>query len=419
MDGGQSIGAMAASHVLHMNGGYGDTSYAQNSKIQNKIISIAKPITEEAIVGLCGSVWPKSLGIADLGCSSGPNTLLVISEIIDVIHQRQAVLNYSSTPELRVYLNDLPANDFNSVFQSLPAFYNKLRKEKGANFGPCFIAGVPGTFYGRLFPTQSLHFVHSSSSLHWLSQAIFELRWSAFLRLTLESIPLALGCLVPPELNKGANPPLNRGKIFISTTSPPSVFKAYLEQFQRDFSVFLMSRSEEVIPGGRMVFSFVGRRATDPSTEESCHQWELLAQALNAMVLDGVIEEEKVDSFNAPYYSPSLEELTCEIEKQGSFMLDRFESYPVDWDASDLNGNDYSSSSAGTGRQKSTAANLSRGQRVSKTIRAVVESMLVDHFGEDAMDGLFQRYSQIVDQRLSESTGKYVNVVISLIRKEE
>lgn len=76
-------------------------------------------------------------------------------------------------PEFQVYLNDLPGNDFNTLFRSLPAFYEKLKKEKGRESSACFIAGVPGSFYGRLFPTGSLDFIHSSSSLHWLSQARF------------------------------------------------------------------------------------------------------------------------------------------------------------------------------------------------------------------------------------------------------
>ncbi|PON71455.1 SAM dependent carboxyl methyltransferase [Parasponia andersonii] len=160
---------MEVVQVLHMNGGVGEKSYAKNSLVQKKVISMTKPITEEAIVSHYNSSFSKSLAIADLGCSSGPNTLLVVSELIKVVHQLCKKLGHQS-PEFQLYLNDLPGNDFNSIFKSLPTFHEKLRSQMGPGFGPCFVTGVPGSFYGRLFPSKSLHFVHSSYSLQWLSQ---------------------------------------------------------------------------------------------------------------------------------------------------------------------------------------------------------------------------------------------------------
>ena len=71
----------------------------------------------------------------------------------------------------------------------------------------------------------------------------------------------------------------------MASSSPPSVLRAYYSQFQRDFSLFLKCRSEEVVAGGRMVLTFLGRRADDPSSKECCSIWELLAKALNQMVL--------------------------------------------------------------------------------------------------------------------------------------
>lgn len=112
--------------------------------------------------------FPQCLKIADLGCSSGPNTLLVITNIIDNAHAVCEEKNVQ-VPEFQVFLNDLPTNDFNTMFKLLPPYFNE-KLEKGDNFRPCFVAGVPGSFYERLFPTASLHFVHSSTSCHWLSQ---------------------------------------------------------------------------------------------------------------------------------------------------------------------------------------------------------------------------------------------------------
>ncbi|KAK6245452.1 hypothetical protein SCA6_008542 [Theobroma cacao] len=372
---------MEVMQVLHMNKGNGETSYAKNSTVQSKIISVGKPIIEEAVHEIsCNNVL-ESMGIADLGCSSGPNTLSVISEIMDMVQTTSRRLG-RPVPEFRVYLNDLYSNDFNYIFMSLPAFYHRLKEEKGIGCGSCYISGVAGSFYGRLFPSKSLHFVHSSSSLHWLSQ-------------------------VPPGLESKALAPLNKGKVYISKSSPQSVLNAYSLQFQNDFSMFIESRSQELVPGGRMVLSFMGRRSTDPTTEESCHHWELLAQAIMSLVREGLIEEAKVDSFNAPYYAPCAEEIKVEIQKVGSFVIDRLEGFEIDWDGGAV-------SDVQTAQGK-----LLIGQRVAKTIRAVVESMLESHFGigQDIMDDLFSRYAEIVGNHLSKTRTKYINLVISLIKK--
>ncbi|KAK2657143.1 hypothetical protein Ddye_010195 [Dipteronia dyeriana] len=122
---------------------------------------------------LMSTGFPDSLNVADLGCSSGPNTLLVLSEILDTIHVMCQQVNRIS-PEFQAFLNDLPGNDFNSIFKSLPTFYENLKKDKGDQFRPCFVSGMPGSFYERLFPSRSLHFIHSSYSLHWLSNGLVE-----------------------------------------------------------------------------------------------------------------------------------------------------------------------------------------------------------------------------------------------------
>lgn len=128
-----------------------------------------RPVTEAAITNLYGSISTKSICIADLGCSSGPNTLLAVSELVKAIDKKRKNLGLKS-PEYQIFLNDLPSNDFNTIFKSVPRFQEKLRNQMGCGFGPCFVTGVPGSFYQRLFPSKSLHFVHSSYSLQWLSQ---------------------------------------------------------------------------------------------------------------------------------------------------------------------------------------------------------------------------------------------------------
>lgn len=362
--------------MLHMNGGMGDTSYAQNSLVQKKVISMTKPITEEAITNLYISSLPKTLAIADLGCSSGPNTLFVVSELIKVVDNICGKLGHQS-PEYQIFLNDLPGNDFNNIFRSLPSFQEKKTKQmKAAGARQCFFTGVPGSFYGRLFSRNSLHFVHSSYSLQWLSQV--------------------------PEGLEG-----NKGNIYMASGSPPSVLKAYYHQFQSDFSMFLECRSQELVTGGRMVLTFLGRRSQDPSSKECCYIWELLAMALHEMVLEGLIDEEKFNSFNIPQYTPSPFEVKSEIEKEGSFTIDRLEVSEVNWDAYDNEFNLSDSFKDG-------------GYNVARCMRAVAEPLLIGHFGFDKaiIDEVFRRYQTIIADRMAKEKTEFVNVIVSMTKRE-
>ncbi|PIA36696.1 hypothetical protein AQUCO_03300127v1 [Aquilegia coerulea] len=362
---------MEVQNVLHMTPGEGKTSYAMNSEYQKRAIIKAKPIVEEAITDLYCKTVPRSMAIADLGCSSGPNTLLVISEIVEAISLMCQKLGHRS-PELQVYLNDLPGNDFNTIFKSIPFFVEKHRTDKENEFGPCFMSGIPGSFYERLFPAETLDFVHSSNSLHYLSQ-------------------------VPHGIEN------NKGNIYIAATSPPNVPIAYFTQFQMDFTLFLSLRSAELVPGGRMVITILGRRNIDPSSKEHCDSWELLAQSLRDMVYQGLVDEAKLDSFNLPLYSPCLEEVKAVIEEQGSFHLNLLEAFDAEGDTN----YDYEKEVEFDDFIKA----------VSRTVRAVTESMLVSHFGEEILEELFDKYAKYVGQYIGKEKNKYVNLIMSMTKK--
>ncbi|KAK9019884.1 hypothetical protein V6N11_054391 [Hibiscus sabdariffa] len=117
----------------------------------------------------------------------------------------------------------------------------------------CYVRGVAGSFYGRLFPSRSLHFLNSSYALHWLTK-----------------LPVGI------ENNKG--------NVYMARPSPPHVFKAYADQFQKDLTKFLSLRSKEMIPQGRMVLAFMARKSADPSNED--YGWELFAKSLVDLVTE-------------------------------------------------------------------------------------------------------------------------------------
>lgn len=91
---------------------------------------------------------------------------------------------------------------------------------------------------------------------------------------------------------------VNKGNIYITSTSPPGVYEAYLEQFQQDFHAFLKSRAKELVQGGGMILTFVGR----DETREIITPWGLIGLALNDMVSE-VHRQDKPSLNKIPSYS--------------------------------------------------------------------------------------------------------------------
>uniref|UniRef100_A0A1J3GJX1 Salicylate carboxymethyltransferase n=1 Tax=Noccaea caerulescens TaxID=107243 RepID=A0A1J3GJX1_NOCCA len=366
---------------FHMTGGAGETSYARNSSLQKKASDEAKHITLETLQQLYKETRPKksTLGIADLGCSSGPNTLSTIRDMIkaieEVAHHRE--IPNQPLPEFSIFLNDLPGNDFNSIFKSLPDFHTELKRDTNTNGDSpsVFISAYPGSFYGRLFPENTIHFIHSSYSLHWLSK-------------------------VPPGIYDEQGKSINKGCVNICSSSPEAVSKAYYSQFKEDFSIFLRCRSKELVSAGRMVLIILGRDGPDHVDRGNSFFWELLSRSIADLVAQGETEEEKLDSYEMHFYAASAAEIESEVEREGSFELERLEMLEVDKE---------------TGNEDDDVS--SYGKAVAKTVRAVQETMLAQHFGEEILEKLFDTYGRMVDEELAKEDIRPITFVLVLKRK--
>ncbi|XP_020089988.1 anthranilate O-methyltransferase 1-like [Ananas comosus] len=366
---------MRVEEALCMVGGAGETSYATNSRLQEKAILETKTIIEEAIGAIYITLLPERMVAADLGCSSGPNTLLVASEVIQVVAE-QCRRTGRRPPDLQFFLNDLPANDFNNIFRSLERFEKKVDEKK---FLPYYIVGLPGSFYGRLFPPQTVHFFHSSYCLMWLPQ-------------------------IPEGLESKTGALLDEGNIYIGETSPPWVVNLYKEEFKDSFSNFLKFRHEELLPGGQMVLTFLGSEK-NMSLGDLRYLWGLLQEALHDMVLEGLVEREKLCSFKIPMYAPTMEEVKDVIQKGGLFDIGRAHFFESSWDPFDDSSDDF------------VLDNLGSSANVAKCIRAVVEPIICRHFGEGIIDELFSRYAKNVARHLLKGKAKHLALVFALKRR--
>ncbi|WVZ08848.1 hypothetical protein V8G54_022194 [Vigna mungo] len=365
--------SMEREFLFHMTGGEGERSYANNSSIQRTIMLKAKTMLEEAIRRLCCHSSPDCMKVADLGCSVGPNTLLVMSNIIDIVHAVCVRFN-REPPTFQFYLNDLFGNDFNTIFKSLPDFYTKLEQDKGQKSGSCFINATPGSFHGRLFPSNSINLFHSANSMHWLSQ-------DPFLGLSKEA--------------------LNKGSCHIVSTSPPYVYTTFLKQFQKDFELFLKSRSEELVPGGAMVLVLLVRTETPRRSI-----YETISVTLTDMLLEGLIEEEKMDSFNIPIYEPTVEEIIQVIGEEGSFFIQESEIAMVPWGARKSEDDD----------EFLIDENIGAAEFITRCIRAVTEPLLAANFGKNIMNKLFIRFQKKIVQLMEVEILEYANLIIYLTK---
>lgn len=99
---------------------------------------------------------------------------------------------------------------------------------------------------------------------------------------------------VPEGLEK------NKMSVYITTSSPLRTYKAYLNQFQRDFTTFLKLRYEEMVPNGIMVLTFIGRNTIgNPLHRDCCHFWTLLSKSLRGLVVEVYIQV-KAKTFISP-----------------------------------------------------------------------------------------------------------------------
>ncbi|XP_057853534.2 indole-3-acetate O-methyltransferase 1 isoform X1 [Cryptomeria japonica] len=281
--------------VFCMQGGNGDTSYAKNSQGQAKHLQSLRPLLEEALNNM-DLPASETLTIVDLGCSSGQNTLVIANVIVNCLMNKYKLASLNM-PDFQVFFSDLPSNDFNTLFQLLPV---PMEVPASRTY---YAAGVPGSFYKRLFPRNTLNVVHSSFSLHWLSQ-------------------------VPDVVLDPNSSAWNKGRVFIHSGSNETA-NAYRLQFKSDFEDFLRARSEEMKSGGCMFLVCLGRTFQDPTNQGGGgilfgthfeHAW-------NDLVEEGMVEAERRDSFNVPFFAPTVAEVREVVEKESSFTVNKVDVF--------------------------------------------------------------------------------------------
>ncbi|KAL0462410.1 UNVERIFIED_CONTAM: Loganic acid O-methyltransferase [Sesamum latifolium] len=384
--------------------------------MQRGIVDIAKPIIEEEIPKkldihqLCANGLMNSFCSADFGCSTGHNSFLAMQMITRSLQQKfQSERLVSQTPEFYAFFNDQVKNDFNTLFRSLPP----ERQYRAV--------GLPGSFYGRLLPKASLHFAYSSAALQWLSQA-------------------------PKVVFDPSSAAWNKGRVHYSGARQ-EVVDAYSSQHAEDIETFLEARAQELVTGGLMALVLpgaiptsaensntsytnvpkemalieIGRREptgagggrgadggrgygeeemgggpkpTGLGAEEPAGEWWEWGVGRGAGV-GGRLREEEIDSFNFPLYFPFPEELKA-VRENGSYNIERMEILD------------------NPGRYT-----LNSAEARALFYRATFEKVLINHFGCEIIDEVFDRYTQKLEASpavLSPDNDKTILIFVLLKR---
>ncbi len=92
--------------------------------------------------------------IADLGCSTGTNSILPLKTCINTVRE------INSQMPICIYLNDTPSNDFNVTISNV--------QKEFLNYNDVNVFGVSKSFYERLFPDNFVDLTFCLSSTHWV-----------------------------------------------------------------------------------------------------------------------------------------------------------------------------------------------------------------------------------------------------------
>uniref|UniRef100_A0A0C9S2E0 TSA: Wollemia nobilis Ref_Wollemi_Transcript_19770_1289 transcribed RNA sequence n=1 Tax=Wollemia nobilis TaxID=56998 RepID=A0A0C9S2E0_9CONI len=345
--------------ILCMEGGEGDGSYALNSEAAASAIALSKPFLRKAINCMDLFFTESSLRIADLGCATGNNTLSTVDFVVESLKSRYG--STSPPPEFEAFFSDLPSTDFNTLFRSLAPRLSSRKNERKRSY---YAAGVPGSFYERLFPKGKLHVAISLSALHWMSR-----------------IPDAV-------LNKNSRA-WNRGRAWIDGASI-EVVEAYAKQSDEDLKAFLRCRAEEIVSGGLLFLLMAGRPDSEPLQNQlgdpvsrAKHPFtDCMDQAWNDLVNEGLIHEDTRDGFNIPAYMRSSKEIQQAFDHCNAFEIKCIEFRKV-------------MEHSKTKQKQSLMDPVSYAKAKTNLVRATMGPMIVAHLGSsDLSDEFFKRFEK-------------------------
>ncbi|CAM6122693.1 unnamed protein product [Calypogeia fissa] len=355
--------ANAPPSAFPMAKGDGEDSYSKNSQFQAFMSKVPTAALDEALEKVTLPSGTDPVRVADMGSSSGPNTIATVAHIVDKLRHR-----LPESVEFQGYFNDTPSNDFNNLFQLL------TNDSRAKTF---YAAGAPGSFYGRIFPRSSIHAFHSASAVHWLSK-----------------IPDGILDKKSPAYN-GSQPWYQHSK--------SAVAKSYQQQALLDLQNFFTARAAEMVSGGLLFLLMSGRETSKPEEIEDGLSYSTQAdfdEILSGLVAEELVTEERYSTFNIPTYHRSsqdiMEALKCCCS---AFTVEVMKVHKIDF--------------------KEAFAGVDATALPSKLtgfFKGVANPLIEGHFGMNVAQVFWQRHEKLMEKKAGTRPEFLTIWIIGLIR---
>ncbi|XP_067667468.1 uncharacterized protein [Haliotis asinina] len=190
-------------------GNYGSTLGKQNvgyvEPVRERILSLAKtiPFTDKDSV----------FNIADYGAADGSTSMAIFGELLATLKD-----HHGPDTQFQVIYEDLEVNDFNSLFKRMsgiipdpPSYLLEMDN--------VYVLASGTNFYKQCVPSNSIHFMMSMASVHWLSRT----------------------------------PTTSKYSLYKDAQSSAEEMTALHKQAELDWENFLLRRSRELKQGGILV----------------------------------------------------------------------------------------------------------------------------------------------------------------------
>jgi hypothetical protein len=261
----------------------GGGAYNAHARIQQGGAALGLPLLTTAIRKMQFENRGGPAVIADYGSSQGKNSLAPMRLAIETLRAMRG-------PErpILVFHVDLPANDFNSLFEVLDADPDRYERADSQVF-PCAIGR---SFYRNVLPP-----------------GFVDVGWSAFAAVWLSRIPAT----VPGH--------------FVVFRSSGEVRAQFERQAAEDWKTFLSRRAEELRPGGRLVLLLPG--VDDDGLTGFEDLFDHVNEVLTMMLKDSAIRAEERARIVLGGYPRRRCELLAPFQRDGEFQQLTVEHYAM------------------------------------------------------------------------------------------